>query len=350
MVRRGPLIFLVLAVLAVPSPAATYRTTNFRVWASSEEVAERIGEAAERYRKEKAVQWLGKEMPPWRHICPVEVTVTLGGAGGATTFRFEDGRILDQEMRIEGSLDQLLDCVLPHEVTHTVFAHYFHCQPPRWADEGGAVLSEHLTERRRQDAIMRDLLRVDPERSIPLRRLFSLQGYPQDLMAFYVESYSISHFLVALQGRQKYLDFVAEGMDHGWDEAVRAAYRFRDIEDLEDAWVRYARQLKAAARVARPAPAVSESSEEAAPAPAGIKGTLVDETGLKQPQLEVLLKTERGGGVVARTKTDDQGRFTFDDVPPGRYLLAAKKLYSQAEKHVRVEAGQHTKVSVELRH
>ncbi len=50
-------------------------------------------------------------------------------------------------MNIEGPLDRLLSSVLPHEITHTVFAHYFRTPVPRWADEGGSVLSEDDLER-----------------------------------------------------------------------------------------------------------------------------------------------------------------------------------------------------------
>jgi hypothetical protein len=197
------------------------------------------------------------------------VTITVSGAGGATTFDYEDGHILGQRMRIEGALPKLLECVLPHEVTHTVFAHRFRCQPPRWADEGGAVLSEAEAERRRQDGIMRRLLR-ESERNIPLRRLFSLNQYPGDLMAFYVESYSVSSFLVELEGRKTYLDFVADGMVNGWDDAVPRYYRFRDVDELEDAWLRQAAKARAKETVTKPKklapmPAVTDSEQAAPP-------------------------------------------------------------------------------------
>ena len=48
--------------------------------------------------------------------------------------------------------------MLPHEVTHTVFAYYFRCPLPRWADEGGAVLSEDDIELDKHDKIVRQIL------------------------------------------------------------------------------------------------------------------------------------------------------------------------------------------------
>ncbi|HZT81177.1 MAG TPA: hypothetical protein VFA26_13175, partial [Gemmataceae bacterium] len=172
-------------VLTAPSAlwAATARTQNFVVEAPTQEVAQQIAQHAEHYRKEKAQLWLGREMPAWGRPLPVKVTVTLSGAGGATTFAFDNGRILDQNMHIEGSLDRLLASVLPHEVTHTVFAYHFRCPVPRWADEGGSVLSEDELERNRHDLMCRQYL--NSGRAIPLRRLFALRDYPQEVMALY---------------------------------------------------------------------------------------------------------------------------------------------------------------------
>ena len=70
----------------------------------------------------RPLQWLGQEMPQWPQPCPLRVTVTMNPAGGATSFIYDQGQVLGQDMHIEGSLERLLNSVLPHEVTHTVFA------------------------------------------------------------------------------------------------------------------------------------------------------------------------------------------------------------------------------------
>ena len=139
-------------------------------------------------------------------------------------------------MHIEGPLDRLLASVLPHEITHTVFAYYFRQPLPRWADEGGAVLSEDDIERNRHDRLVRSILNT-PGRAIPLRRLFSLTQYPPDVMVLYAEGYSVSNFLVASSSRQVFLNFVAQGMRGDWDGAVRTNYGYNSVEELEKAWV-----------------------------------------------------------------------------------------------------------------
>ena len=120
MVARRSLALVLAGALA--SLGAAYPTRNFYVEAPTPEIARRVGEYAEHYRSEKALQWLGQEMPPWGQRCPLRVTVTMNGSGGATSFAFDRGQILSMDMHIEGSLDRLLASVLPHVVTHTVFA------------------------------------------------------------------------------------------------------------------------------------------------------------------------------------------------------------------------------------
>lgn len=238
--RRHLILALTAAFL---STGATYRTTNFTVEAPNAQVAQQVGQYAEHYRKEKAELWLGKEMPQWGQPCPLQVTVTMNGSGGATSFAFDRGRILSQNMHIEGSLDRLLASVLPHEVTHTVFAYHFRQPVPRWADEGGSVLSEDDIERNRHDSLVRQILNT-PGRAIPLRRLFSLKEYPSDVMCLYAQGYSVSNFLVSQSDRGTFLNFVAQGMREGWDKACAAHYGYRSVEELEQAWIESLRNTK----------------------------------------------------------------------------------------------------------
>ena len=151
MVARPSIVAVLVGALA--SMGASFRTPNFVVEAPNAQVAQQVGQYAEHYRREKALQWLGMEMRPWVQPCPLCVSVTMNGSGGATSFAFDQGAILSMEMHIEGSADRLLASVLPHEITHTVFAYYYRTPMPRWADEGGAVLSEDELERGRHDQL-----------------------------------------------------------------------------------------------------------------------------------------------------------------------------------------------------
>ena len=120
---------LVLAFLAPGSAfAASYTTQNFAVTAPDDKLARMFGEQAEEYRKQKALEWLGQEMPAWPKRCPLSIRITEAGAGGATSFTFSSngtrGVVASQEMEIHGPVRQLLNSVLPHEVTHTASDHF----------------------------------------------------------------------------------------------------------------------------------------------------------------------------------------------------------------------------------
>jgi hypothetical protein len=271
------LSFAELLVGAVLSMGASYSTPNFVVEAPTQQIAEQVGQYAEQYRREKAKLWLGQEMPQWGAQCPLKVTVSMNGSGGATTFAFDRGRILSQDMHIEGSLDRLLASVLPHEVTHTVFAYYFRTPVPRWADEGGAVLSEDELERSRHDQLVRSILRT-PGRSIPLRRLFTMTKYPPDVMVLYAEGYSVTNFLVTTGGRKTFLDFVATGMKGDWDAAAKTYYGYKNVEDLEQGWLQFLQNKDGANQVA--------SSRNGAEGEAGSRVTLRQTVPPAQPLLD----------------------------------------------------------------
>jgi hypothetical protein len=213
---------------------ASHRTTNFVVEAPTAEMARTVAQHAERCRKEIASRWLGRELPTWPAPCPVRVKLTGGEAGGLTSFGFARGRVSDQRMTVEGRLDRILNSALPHEITHTVFAAYFGGPMPRWADEGASLLSEDLRERRRQDQIAGDLLARRGD--LPLARLFRIEDYPSDLLGFYGQGYSISRFLVEMGGRPRFLEFVRDGLRHGWDAATRNHYGLADVRELDRAW------------------------------------------------------------------------------------------------------------------
>src|SRR5262249_25675037 len=150
------------------------------------------------------------------------VQVTMEPPSGATSFQFGQGQVMSMKMEIQGPLDRLLASVLPHEITHTVFAHYFRQPVPRWADEGGSVLSEDDQERDRHDKLTRSIL--NQGRQIPLRQLLPLKEYPREVMCLYAEGYSLSDYLVKRSNRQTFLSFVGAGMQSGWDTAVRSFY------------------------------------------------------------------------------------------------------------------------------
>jgi hypothetical protein len=227
---------LLAAVLAV-SMGAKYRTPNFIIETRDPQLAEQLGKAAEKYRRELAVTWLGKPMPDWSRPCPV--TIHVGphlGAGGATTFVFDRGEVFGWRMAIQGSAERLLDSVLPHEITHMIFASHFRRPLPRWADEGGATSVEHASELMKHRRMLVFYLKNGG--GIPFSRMFALTEYPRKMMLLYAQGYSLADFLIQKGGRRKFVDFLGDGLkDNQWSAAIARHYGIRNLGALQSTWL-----------------------------------------------------------------------------------------------------------------
>jgi hypothetical protein len=284
-----------LCLVFVPAlRAAQFRTQNFEVNAPDQQTAQQFGQMAERYRKEKALEWLGREMPPWPRPCPLYVKPTMSPPNGATSFNYDfRGNYEVLSMKIEGEYNKLLYSVLPHEVTHTVFADYFRYPVPRWADEGGSVLSENDAERAHHDKLIRSYL--NNRQGVQLRRLFMLKEYNElpDVMMLYAEGFSVSNYLVSLGGRQAFLGFVSMGLQGKWDQGVQTYYQKNSVEELEQAWLKSLRDTKNGGALIAQGPAKPQ---------APTANLLVRQTAPPaQPQLDP-------AGPVARGQSDDDNR------------------------------------------
>ena len=340
MTLRRLLLVCALAVLVCSGSAnaANYETTNFVVEAPDPALAKKFGDMAEFYRREKALEWLGREMPNWPRKCPLQVIVNMGGAGGATTFGFgsDGGRsiVTSQQMEIRGDVKQLLHSVLPHEVTHTVLAHHFGQPVPRWADEGGSVLSENDEERFQHDVRCRELLNAG--RGIKLGVLFRMANYPKDMIVLYAQGYSITAYLVekgggGREGRGRLLQYLAIGMQgssrdaHGtpetWDNAARQVYGFDSTNAMEKAWLDYLRN---------PAPRVAARTNGTTATPTGYASdtkTDIRSSAAPLPILEPPVKAARGSAPENEpyrpntTPTYPTAKPIAPDYPPPSVLL-----------------------------
>jgi hypothetical protein len=238
-----PLAAIVAALLLITSPielarAAGYRTANFTVDAPTPQLAKEIGDAAERWRVELAMEWLGEELPRWADPCPIKARVENIGAGGATSFVFQGGEVYDWRMNIQGSRERILDSVLPHEITHTIFATHFRQPLPRWADEGACTTVEHRSEIAKQERLLIEFLTSRPGRGIPFNDMFRMTEYPDDVLPLYAQGHSLSVYLIGQRGKREFLSFLADGMtDDNWRRAVQAHYGFDHLLALQNSWL-----------------------------------------------------------------------------------------------------------------
>lgn len=255
--------------------AAGYKTANFSVDAPTQELAKSIGDQAEVFRRDLAIAWLGQDLPQWSQPCPIKAKVapTLG-AGGATTFIFDRGEVYGWKMNIQGSRERILDSVLPHEITHTIFASYFRQPLPRWADEGACTTVEHRSEIAKQEKNLIQYLQTG--RGIPFSQMFAMKEYPSDVLPLYAQGHSLSEWLIESRGRKEFLAFVGDGMrDENWPRAVHDHYGYNNLLSLQTAWNEWVRtgrpQIGPAAGPAVQVAATTPDARTVAATPAGIR-------------------------------------------------------------------------------
>jgi hypothetical protein len=237
-IRRAALTAAILLV----SMGAKHRTANFVVETPDPRFAVQMGEAAEKFRHDLAIEWLGKAIPNWSQPCPMVVQVGANlGAGGSTSFVFDRGEVYGWRMNIQGPADRLLDSVLPHEITHMILATHFRQAVPRWADEGAATSVEHASERNKHRAMLYQFLQTG--RGIAFNKLFAMKEYPADIMPLYAQGHSVAEYLIQQRGRRAYIDFVGEGMKtNNWPVAVRNHYGIDDLGRLQNTWLAWVRE------------------------------------------------------------------------------------------------------------
>lgn len=234
------LLSVLMYVSASTVDAAQHRTANFFAMADTREIAKAVATKAEECRRLIAITWLGEEFPKWYRPC--RITVKTGpqlGAGGATTFAFDNGDVFGWRMTVQGTLERILDSVIPHEVCHTIMATHFRRPLPRWADEGMASSWECEAETKRQLILAWEV--VGTQKEIPLSDLLTIQEYPTDMervLTLYAQGYLLTKFLTQEDrgGRDEFLKLLELAHTSGWPTALRKTYGYENMQQLEEEW------------------------------------------------------------------------------------------------------------------
>jgi len=126
---------------------------------------------------------------------------------------------------------------LPHEMTHVVLADLLGgCQPPRWADEGMAILADPDNKRQlhERDAQAAHACRL----AFRAVELVTLDRYPHPsrVPAFYGQSASLTAFLVKRDDPAAFVSFLRDAVNQGYDAALRQHYAIDNVAALEKLW------------------------------------------------------------------------------------------------------------------
>lgn len=233
----GLVMLAIVVASAMTSQAANFRTQNFLVQAPDDALARAVGQAAEKFRHDLAVYWLGRPLPPWPAPCPIRVIAGANlAAQGVTTYNPRP--VSDFQMEVVGTPERILDSVLPHEVTHTVLASHFGRPLPRWADEGICTTVEHESERNKHEAKLREFLRT--RRGIAMNQLFLMTEYPNDVLPMYAQGYSVCQFFIAQKDPQTFIAFLEDYMRYpSWTANVRKHYGYDSLAELQQYWLEW---------------------------------------------------------------------------------------------------------------
>lgn len=221
---------------------ARYETRNFSVEnAPTAQWAKKFCETAERCRFDLAVLWLAEPLPDWSEKCPIYVTAGDElGAGGATTFVFDNGEVYGWEMNVQGSAQRIIDSVLPHEITHTIWATHFRQPVPRWLDEGAATAVECPSEKENYRRLVRYFLQEDVKKCLPFNRMVEIKDYPADPIPFYAQGFSVTEFLIQWgeqqnsDGKRRLVRFAETGIRSGdWNAALQQCYDITNLGELQ---------------------------------------------------------------------------------------------------------------------
>jgi hypothetical protein len=242
---------------------ALAETANFRVFhTQSPEQAERVARAAESARLALAGKWLGEAPPAWSPRCDIylhpnrtdyaRATAAPESNPGHSTIKLEEGRVVGRRIDLRCDDAHLLRATLPHETTHVVLAgHFGRHHVPRWADEGMAVLSE---PRERIDLHLRNLPRHDRDGQLfGVGQLLRMEEYPaaRSIGPFYAQSVSLVELLAQRKGPRAFTQFLRDGLDSGYEGALKKHYGIAGFAELERLWREHAFGARVAARDGR---------------------------------------------------------------------------------------------------
>ena len=176
--------------VAVPADWEVIDTPSFRVrFKGAREVAEAVAQAAEAQRKSICERWSGPPAGAWQPRCEVvlhpsaecyaRMTGKPAQATGHAVVRLDGGRVAERRVELRADDPGAVVNALPRELTHVVLADLFpHSPPPRWAEEGMAVLAGSPEEVGRYARTLPRCAR-DGE-LLPIAALLELKDFPAD--------------------------------------------------------------------------------------------------------------------------------------------------------------------------
>jgi len=240
----------------VPAPRSAIEQSNdgrcsgnFTVVCADTDRGREIAAHAEAMRREAFATLLAEEHPrPWVVRCEIRVhasaeafTAALGGppvsARGATSIEFMGDTVALRRIDVVDDVDATIPDALDHELVHVVLAdHFVTAPPPRWADEGLALLFDPPAKQRSHEADFVAARRRGLTWSAA--ELVALEEYPVDSLrqeVFYGQSAALVRWLVARRDAATFIRFLDDEASEGIATALARHYDL-SLDSIASAW------------------------------------------------------------------------------------------------------------------
>lgn len=233
-----------------PITPETVGTGNIVVRGTTAERGEIIREHAEQIRGEAFALLLGESHPkPWLVRCEIHVHTSaesfeqaVGGspadARGATSLEFSGDRVTVRRIDVMGDGDDAVPDAIDHELVHVVLAdHFVHSAPPRWADEGLALLFDSAEKQRAHEADLQEGLRRGLAWSAA--DLLALEEYPANSArqkVFYGQSAALVRWLIERRDAATFIRFLDDAAAIGTAAALDRHYSITSLVSVSSAW------------------------------------------------------------------------------------------------------------------
>lgn len=183
---------------------------------------------------------------PWAPKCEIVLHRTraqylqaVGATGsqtsGSASVGLTNGLVTKRRIDLFAGADTATFSALQHELVHVLFADRFPMQaPPKWAEEGLALLSDSEEKQNRHRVDFRHAKQT--RTTIPLETLLSCTGYPPGTQraAFYGQSHAIVEHLVRRESPKRFIEFVQLAMETNPNSALNAIYGINGASGLAE--------------------------------------------------------------------------------------------------------------------
>lgn len=223
---------------------------NFTIHGVDPERVRAIRARAERVRKAISSELFGDDAPEvWEEPCAIHVHTSdeafvdvVGGspgiARGATSLEFGVDRVTSRRIDLLADRGEIVPDALDHELVHVVLADRFiDSPPPRWADEGLAVLFDSSEKQSLHEEDFREACRAG--RAWTCEELLAMEQYPpgdQRQRVFYGQSAALVRWLIARSDTRTFVCFLADCENLGTNAALERHYALPSKGSLAAAW------------------------------------------------------------------------------------------------------------------